>query len=38
LKSATEGPVKGDTVTTKMPDSFIQNLRTSSSDRKTHYK
>jgi len=35
LKSPTEGPVKGDTVTTKMPDSFIQNLRTSSSAKGT---
>ncbi len=31
LKSATEGPLKTDTVTVKMADSFIQNLRTSSS-------
>jgi len=31
LKSSTEGPTKADTVTTKMPDSFIQNLRSSSS-------
>ena len=35
LKSANEGPTKGDTVTTKMSDSFIQNLRTSSSAKGT---
>jgi len=35
LKSANEGPTKGDTVTTKMSDSFIQNLRSSSSAKGT---